>query len=136
MPATSAERVAAYRSRQREAGRPDTSRTHAKRQQREYKRSSASERPFVGCDGEGCSTDAQGRQLYMLFRIGDRELFTGTALTTEDLLAFICDAPGDCILVGFAFGYDVTMILRDLPEGQARKLFQPVAFEEGKSRYV
>lgn len=136
MPITSAERVAAYRSRQREAGRPDTSRTYQKEHKRDYRQRTTGDRLFVGCDGEGAGTDEKGRQLYCLFRMGDRELYTGTSLASEELLDFICGAPGDCILVGFAFGYDVTMILRDLPEGQARKLFQPVLFEEGKSRYV
>lgn len=72
-------------------------------------------KPFTGCDGEGCGKDELGRQLYMLFRMGERELFTGHHLRTEELLNFICDHPANEILVGFAFGYDVTMILRDLP---------------------
>ncbi len=37
--------------------------------------------------------------------------------------------------MGFAFGYDVTMILRDLPEDRARKLFEPKEFG-GKSPWV
>lgn len=136
MSLTSAERVRAYRERQKNNGLADSSRTYRKDHKHAERQRSIRERPFVGCDGEGAGIDEKGRQLYCLFRMGDRELYTGSPLATAELLDFICDAPGDVILVGFAFGYDVTMILRDLPEGQARKLFQPVSLEKGKSRYV
>lgn len=137
MSLSSAERVRAYRSRQRELGAADSSRKFQKEYNREWKRSKSREdRPFTGCDGEGCGLDAQGRQLYMLFRMGERELFTGCALKTFEILDFICDHPGDEILVGFAFGYDVTMILRDLSERQQRRLFEPKSFEPGHSRYI
>jgi len=68
--------------------------------------------------------------------MGDRELFTGSHLSTEELLDFICDEPAGSILVGFAFGYDVTMILRDLPPRQQAKLFEEKEVGEGRSRYV
>jgi len=68
--------------------------------------------------------------------MGDRELYTGKPLSTYELLDFICDSPRNAILVGFAFGYDATMILRDLPERQAERLFEPISFEEKRSRYV
>src|SRR6185436_13148937 len=84
-----------------------------------------SAKPFTGCDGEGAGTDELGRQLYLLFRMGDRELFTGSHLSTEELLDFICDHPADEILVGFAFGYDVTMMLRDLDRERLNRLFEP-----------
>lgn len=137
MARTSAERIKAYRQRKREAGEPDTSRTFKKDHKRLYKRlAQFKQKPFIGCDGEGCGTDELGRQLYMLFRIGDRELFTGQPLRTYDLLDFICDAPANSILVGFAFGYDVTMILRDFSERQLKRLFQPRGFGKGHSPYV
>ncbi len=74
-------------------------------------------RPFVGVDGEGCGLDDKQRQNYMLLRAGDRELYTGQPLTTRECLEFLLDMPAidEAILVGFSFGYDVTMILRDLP---------------------
>lgn len=137
MAKTSAERVAAYRARQREKGEPDSSRAWSKEDRREAKRiASHTLKPFVGCDGEGAGVDDLGRQLYLLFRMGDRELFTGERLTTEQILDFICDDPAGTILVGFSFGYDVTMILRDLPERQLQRLFEPKQSGEGKSRYV
>lgn len=137
MPLTSAEKVAAYRARQREKGEPDVTRKNRKAEKKAWvQRRALRNRPFIGCDGEGCGTDDRGRQNYMLFRMGERELFTGNRLTTEELLDFICDEPAGSCLVGFAFGYDVTMILRDLPEVQQRRLFQPKVFGEGHSPFV
>jgi hypothetical protein len=134
---SSAVRVAAYRARQREAGVSDSTRRNRPLDRAQAKKmSSFKQRPFVGCDGEGCGVDDKGRQLFMLFRMGDRELFTGNPLTTYELLDFICDHPSGDLLVGFAFGYDVTMILRDLSEKQQRKLFEPKTFEQGHSPYV
>lgn len=137
MASTSRERVALYRAKRRAEGAPDTTRRNRKAEKREYKqRKSVRERAFVACDGEGCGLDALGRQLFMLFRMGERELFTGAPLRTEELLDFICSHSGDDILVGFAFGYDVTMILRDLPVVQQKRLFEPKSFEPGHSRFV
>lgn len=135
---TSTAAVAAFRARRKAAGLPDRDRAKQKDYKRDHKRAKASEdRPFVGCDGEGCGRDEFGRQLYVLFRMGQRELFRGgDHLRTEELLDFICDQPAGSILVGFAFGYDVTMILRDLPPGQQKKLFEPKTFGEGKSPFV
>lgn len=74
------------------------------------------DRPFVGCDGEGVGRGPDSR--YALFRMGDRELgpYPGDrALTTPELLRFICAAPPDPIYVGFAFEYDISNILRNVP---------------------
>jgi hypothetical protein len=68
--------------------------------------------------------------------MGGRELYTGNRLQTDELLEFICDHPANDILVGFAFGYDVTMILRDLPDSQKAKLFEPKQFGPGHSPFV
>lgn len=139
MALTSAQRVANYRARRKEAGLPDWTRANRREERKRWKKLNvkARTRPFIGCDGEGCGLDELGRQEYRLFRMGDRELFDDNRhLRTEELLDFICDAPADAILVGFAFGYDVTMILRDLPEKQQRRLFEPKVFGEGKSPFV
>jgi hypothetical protein len=111
---SSAERVAAYRARQRELGLADTTRKNKIAENKAWKSRRRLNRPFIGCDGEGAGTDDQGRQNYLLFRMGDRELYTGQRLKTSEILDFICDHPKGGILVGFAFGYDTTMILRDL----------------------
>jgi hypothetical protein len=136
VPKTSAERVAAYRSRRREQNLPDTTRRNKRSENVAWKTRKAKSRPFVGCDGEGAGTDELGRQNYLLFRMGERELYTGSRLTTDELLEFICAQPPGGILVGFAFGYDVTMILRDLPDEQKRRLFEPKDFSPGHSPFV
>jgi hypothetical protein len=116
-------------------GLADSSRRNRKAHDASYRQ--RREKPFVGCDGEGAGVDDKGRQNYLLFRIGERELFRdGERLTTEELLDFICDAEANAILVGFALGYDVTMILRDLPPQQQQRLFEPKQFGEGHSPYV
>lgn len=99
-------------------------------------RSFSRTRPFVGCDGEGCGVDHVGRQNYMLFRIGENELYTGKPLSTAELLDFICQAPKEAILVGFSFGYDVTMICRDLSSERRERLLAPKETGPGKSRYT
>jgi hypothetical protein len=101
-------------------------------------------RPFMGVDGEGCGRDRHGRQHYMLLRAGPwnkpdgtpYELFTGKPLNTFDCLEFILSLPTDRILVGFAFGYDTTQILRDLPLDRLQRLFDDKAAVEGQSRYT
>jgi hypothetical protein len=137
LPSPSTARVRAFRARRVAAGLPYRDKDKHREYKREWKKGrTQSVKPFTGCDGEGCGKDALGRQLYMLFRMGERELFTGEHLRTEELLDFICDHPRGELLVGFAFGYDVTMILRDLPEAQKKRLFHPKTFGEGLSPFV
>jgi hypothetical protein len=133
---SSAERVAAYRARQRELGLADTTRKNKIAENKAWKSRRRLNRPFIGCDGEGAGTDDQGRQNYLLFRMGDRELYTGQRLKTSEILDFICDHPKGGILVGFAFGYDTTMILRDLKPEQKDKLFEPRDLGPGHSPFV
>lgn len=121
---TGAQRVAEYRRKQSRLGLPD-------RTQRRVPGS------FTGCDGEGAGVDELGRQNYVLFRMGERELWKdGRRLSSFELLDFICSHPKDEILVGFAFGYDVTMILRDIGDKQQRRLFEPKDLSEGHSPFV
>lgn len=124
--------------RARVARNPDalaraTASEHARR-----RRFTAGGRPFVGVDGEGAGEDDKGRQHYMLLRAGDRELWTGKPLTTLQCLDFLCDCPASrsAILVGFSFGYDVTMILRDLPSERRAHLLADKDQGDGKSRYT
>lgn len=93
-------------------------------------------RPFMGVDGEGCGRDRHGRQHYMLLRAGPFECFTGKPLNTFDCLEFILSLPNTHILVGFAFGYDTTQILRDLPLDRLQRLFSDRDAGDGQSRYV
>jgi hypothetical protein len=94
--------------------------------------------PFVGCDGEGSGLDDLGRQNYMLLRIGTAELYTGKPLTTAECLEHICQAPpgNEACLVGFSFGYDATMILRDLSSERRIRLLQPPDFGAGRSLWT
>jgi hypothetical protein len=81
--------------------------------------------PFVGCDGEGVTL--AGSHSYCLFRMGNRELIhkNQRRLTSPELLSFILDHPNKTdILVGFAFEYDVTSILIDLPPDRRAHLIE------------
>lgn len=127
--------VASYRARRKALGLPDSTRRNKVQHDAAYRE--RHKKPFVGCDGEGAGLDAEGRQLYQLFRMGERELYRdGRRLETDEILDFICDAPANAIYVGFSFGYDVTMILRDLSYSQMKRLFEPKVLGEGRSPYV
>jgi DNA polymerase type B, organellar and viral len=107
-------------SRKREARRKATPEkrieVNRKRETRRKLKCELTPRPFVGCDGEGAK-DKTGRSRYVLFRMGERELFhaNATRITTPQALQFIVDHPSaDDILVGFFFEYDISNILRDV----------------------
>lgn len=102
-------------------------------------------RPFAGCDGEGGGVNDKGQQHYRLLRCGEHVLFhDNRPLTTAECLDFICDLPAKPIHVGFAFGYDTTQILRDLPAKVVQSMFErqeqawgdDVPFNERPSEYV
>lgn len=71
---------------------------------------------FIMWDGEGCRDDT-GRQSYCLLGNSTGAFIRARELRTDDMLAFIIEQgrlnPG-AIHVGFAFDYDINMILRDL----------------------
>jgi len=79
-------------------------------------------RPFAAIDGEG-GTREDGHH-YFLVRAGKFELVSGDSLplTTRDVLDFLCALPPNYIYVGFAFGYDVTMIVRGMPADRLARL--------------
>lgn len=123
MPATSIEALArkaahkAKRHKQRLKSDPDYRETYNARKVAKA-REAQDARRFVGCDGEGVRTK-DGRAHYAVFRMGERELgpMAGDRrLLTAEILEFICQYPNaDDILVGFAFDYDVSNILFDVP---------------------
>lgn len=84
-----------------------------------------SDRPFLGIDGEGAGTDDKGRQLYRFIRAEKKILRAdaGETIATVDALEFLLSLPAEPILVGYYFGYDATMILRDLEAGKLRRIF-------------
>jgi len=76
------------------------------------------ERRFVSWDGEG---DSEGQ--YVLFGNSDGDYVHSPSLSTYECLSIISEkAHLDAIHFGFAFGYDVNMILRDLSPNHLRAL--------------
>jgi hypothetical protein len=82
-------------------------------------------RRFIGWDGEGYNAYAVGndgvcdvQHRYMLFGNSDGQRVTGLDLTTAECLDLILESEAensDAYHVGFAFDYDVNMILGSLP---------------------
>lgn len=95
---------------------PATRKAHNRRKELK-RRAKYQSRPFVAVDGEGITDHRTNQHDYMLLCIGDQALHTGKPLSSAECLKFICDAPAidDALLTSFSFGYDVSMILRDLP---------------------
>jgi hypothetical protein len=89
----------------------------AKKVQKAYRDRSFEEREFIGWDGEGY-TDAEGNHHYMLFGASTGDCVTGPSLSTTECLELILQVRREnpnSYNVGFAFEYDVNMILADLP---------------------
>lgn len=96
-----------------------------RKQARERNARLLEERPFIGWDGEGHRVfvcDSEGtidiRHQYMLFGCSVKEYVTGWSLSTKeclDLILYVESLHPDAFHVGFAFEYDVNMILKDLP---------------------
>lgn len=76
------------------------------------------DRRFVAWDGESTSAE-DGRADYVLFGNSDGWEISSPRLSSEDSLRFISTyarAHPDVIHIGFAFGYDVNHLLRDVPK--------------------
>lgn len=81
-------------------------------------------RSFLAWDGEGWTDDA-GKHHYSLFGCSNGRYVDSPSLSTEaclDLISSVGEENLDSIHVGFSFGYDVNMILRDLSWKQLRQL--------------
>lgn len=93
-------------------------------------------KPFCGVDGEGGNifvVDTRGaivvRHEFYLLRAGEFVLESSTPnrvveLKAIECLEFLADLPPDRLYVSFAFGYDVTMIIRHLPPNRVNALFE------------
>lgn len=87
-------------------------------------------RRIIAIDGEGAGRDVAGRQQYQLLRWsdengeGDHMWMRDGALSTIECLEFLLALPRSRLLVGFHIGYDVTMLLRDLPDDRLDDLFR------------
>lgn len=99
---------------------------------------SADEREFVFWDGEGArSLVRPGRQNYVLFGNSEGEYVQDTELHTKQLLAFIIEQGRKfphAFHVGFAFDYDVNMILRNLSPEAFRILRRKGSVRYGEYR--
>src|SRR5215831_361834 len=97
----------------------------AKKVQKIYRERRQEERPFVGWDGEGYNAYAVSsdgtieiEHRYMLFGASTGDYITGIDLDTADCLELILQTGEEnptAFNVGFAFEYDVNMILKNLP---------------------
>ena len=93
-------------------------------------RTPAPENYPIGIDGEGVGRD--DHRYVLLARAAENETHAahieappGGRLSTKACLDFILDTPGKARLFAYAFHYDLTHILRDLPNGQIYRLFRP-----------
>jgi hypothetical protein len=82
--------------------------------------------PFIGWDGEGYTSE-DGSHHYMLFgcsRYPDEPLIGSDLGTREclDYILYVESCHPDSVHIGFAFKYDVNMILRDLASRNLRHL--------------
>lgn len=77
-------------------------------------------RPFVGVDGEG--GNLAGSHEYLLLRAGDAVLETGKPLRPDECFDFLAALQPGRLYVSYYFDYDVTMMVRSLPEERIRRL--------------
>jgi hypothetical protein len=82
---------------------------------------------FCAVDGEGGNVPEDGalfgvRHQYLSLRVGADLLETGRPLSWLDCFGFLADQPPSRQYVAYFFDYDVTMMIRTLPEQVARKL--------------
>lgn len=83
---------------------------------------------YIGIDGEG-----QGRRKhrYVMLAAADKDgktkwwIIDKKGLSTERCLDFMLNLPDNAMISGFAFNYDLTKILTDLPDEQLWLLFRP-----------
>lgn len=97
---------------------------------------------IIGIDGEGQGRD---KHVYNFIAAADEHGETWSLghdrtkqLSTEDCLDFLLGLPGRSLVFAFAFLYDLTKILEDLPNKELGDLFHEerrLYFKNGKARY-
>lgn len=87
-------------------------------------------RPFVAFDGEG----EDGRYTVLAASDG-RELVDRTGLSSVDCLNFLLHSKKDAINIWYSFGYDVAMILKDIPFESHNRQDLRTLREEAKIRW-
>jgi|SRR5215831_12479191 len=121
--------AAIQRDRESSLARYHRNKGHARKVQKAYRDHQFDKRPFIGWDGEGysrwelndnpsCLLDGEQHHYYMLFGASTGDCITGPDLSTVECLELILQVEREnptAYHVGFAFEYDVNMILRSLP---------------------
>lgn len=84
--------------------------------------------PFCGVDGEGGNIpdpDALWGTIhsYLLLRAGEFKLENSAGLQFEACADFLCQLPDDRIYIAYFFDYDVTMMLKSLPQDRVQRIF-------------
>lgn len=92
-------------------------------------RKNSSLRQFRGVDGEGGTVRDDAllfgeRHQYLSLRIGPHLLATGKPLHWRECFEFLLAQPRGYIDVAYFFDYDVTMIIRTMPEERATRLLR------------
>lgn len=81
-------------------------------------------REFVSWDGEGV-TEIDGSHTYVLLANSlGKSLSSRTGLGTASVFEMFLDSPDDVTHIGYGLGYDVNMILVDLPREALTTLYQ------------
>lgn len=92
-------------------------------------RKNSSLRQFRGVDGEGGTVPDEAllfgeRHQYLSLRVGPNLLATGKPLHWRECFEFLLSQPKGYIDVAYFFDYDVTMIIRTMPEERATRLLR------------
>lgn len=81
------------------------------------KRATVESRSFIAWDGEGATKSGATQQDYILLGASTGERITAESLSTDqcfNLMFHVAEQYPNAIHIGFAFDYDVNMILKDL----------------------
>lgn len=94
---------------------------------------------YVGVDGEGLGRDPHKYVLLCAATNTGQRWYVENpdGLSTTECLKFLVNTLYDCRVFTYGFGYDITMILRDLPDETLYLLLRPnKRYREGKLRPV
>lgn len=93
---------------------------------------------FMGIDGEGCGRDPH-RYVMLCTRdeLGHRQdsVENPKGLSTEECFELMLRQPTKCKLFAFAFGYDLTKILQDIPPAKLWVLAHPETRMSGAKKF-
>ncbi len=106
--------------------------TEAKPPRKKYQ--SKSTTPFLAYDGEG--RGKLGTYILLANSTGE-EVYNENGLSTEECLRFLTRRyPASYIRIFYGFGYDVNMILRDLPDEYWDQLDQGIRWKGFRIQYI